>query len=126
MVFETCPFCAEAVHVFHFPGGWLLIACGSCDAQWESHSGVVRRINDGELLGIAEGQAGAGSATRLMWAEVECPTCGEGTQRRSVVEFRGDLWVMCGTHGMQEVDPTSDAVNTTWPGALIPRSKPDS
>jgi hypothetical protein len=125
MTFETCPFCAAAVHVFHFPGGWLLIACGSCDAQWESHSGVVRRINDGELYGAAASKGESVAATRLMWAEVECPECGEGTQRRSVVEFRDELWVMCATHGMQQVDADAGSVTTSWPGELIPRTTPE-
>jgi hypothetical protein len=126
MMFETCPFCAGAVHVFHFPGGWLLIACGTCDAQWESHSGSIRRINDGERFGAAQSRPVPEAPTRLIWAEVECPTCGDGTERRSVVEYRDELWVMCGVHGMQQVDPDANDVTTSWPGELIPRSATDS
>ena len=125
MTFERCPFCQEAVNVLSFPGGWFLIACGTCNAQWESHSGLVRRVNDGELLKAEDEPAEPGSATRLMWAEVECPGCGEGTQRRSVVEFRGDQWVVCGIHGMQRIDPEADDVSTSWPAALIPPSASD-
>jgi hypothetical protein len=125
MTFERCPFCGEAVQVLHFPGGWLLIACGSCNAQWEAHSGLVRRVNDGELV-TAGDRSEPSTATRLMWAEVACPGCGEGTQRRSVVEFKGEQWVVCGLHGMQRIDPDTHDVETSWPGELIPRGNSGS
>jgi hypothetical protein len=56
MRFEQCPYCQRAVEVTHFPGGWLRIACDACGAQWEAHSGMVRRIADGELVDGTERQ----------------------------------------------------------------------
>jgi hypothetical protein len=50
MAFERCPYCQEPIEATYFPGGWLRIACDACGAQWEVHSGMVRRIADGELL----------------------------------------------------------------------------
>jgi hypothetical protein len=50
MTFELCPYCEEPVEVTYFPGGWFRVACDACGAQWEVHSGMVRRIADGELL----------------------------------------------------------------------------
>ena len=50
MRFEQCPYCQQPVTVTHFPGGWLRVGCDACGAQWEAHSGMVRRIADGELL----------------------------------------------------------------------------
>ena len=52
--FEHCPFCAEPVEVTHYPGGFLLIACTGCGAEWEAHGGLLRRITDGEALREAE------------------------------------------------------------------------
>ena len=50
MTFELCPYCQESIEATYFPGGWLRIACDACGAQWEAHSGMMRRIADGELL----------------------------------------------------------------------------
>lgn len=50
MTFELCPYCQEEVEATYFPGGWLRIVCDACAAQWEVHSGMVRRIADGELV----------------------------------------------------------------------------
>jgi hypothetical protein len=59
MTFEVCPFCQEPIEVTYFPGGWLRIACEACGAQWEAHSGMVRRIADGELLNPSDEPAQA-------------------------------------------------------------------
>ena len=50
MTFERCPYCEAPVEVTYFPGGWFRVGCDACGAQWEIHSGMVRRIADGELL----------------------------------------------------------------------------
>jgi len=50
MTFELCPYCQEPIEATYFPGGWLRIACDACGAQWEVHSGMVRRIADGEIV----------------------------------------------------------------------------
>ena len=52
--FEHCPFCAAAVEVTHYPGGFLVIGCPACSATWEAHGGLLRRIADGEALTEAE------------------------------------------------------------------------
>jgi hypothetical protein len=59
MRFERCPYCQRPVEVMHFPGGWLRISCHECGAQWEAHSGMVRRIADGELLDSTSGEVHA-------------------------------------------------------------------
>ena len=53
MRFERCPYCQEPVELTLFAGGWIRIECDSCGAQWEAHGGMVRRIADGELLGVS-------------------------------------------------------------------------
>ena len=63
MTFELCPYCQEPVEGTYFPGGWLRIVCDACAAQWEVHSGMVRRIADGELVntGVEPAQDREGS-----------------------------------------------------------------
>jgi hypothetical protein len=64
MRFEQCPYCQRPVEVMHFPGGWLRIACHECGAQWEAHSGMVRRIADGELLDSSADEVRASARSR--------------------------------------------------------------